>query len=112
MEEEPRQPLSRLVLCRGIHCRRRGSGRIFRQIKRQAREQAIILLTVPCFRVCGQAPVLVLYPRGEWYGRVTVQGVRELLQGGTLDRCLIYRMGNAEKKASSNPLPKTPSDLH
>jgi (2Fe-2S) ferredoxin len=71
-----------------------------------------MLLRAPCLRVCGQAPVLVLYPRGDWYGRMTQAGVQELLQGGSPDHCLIYRMGAASEKSPSNPLPKTPSDLH
>lgn len=107
-EEQTHAPSPRMVLCRGIYCRRRGSGRIRRLLKRQARERAFTLLTVPCFRLCGQAPVLVLYPRGEWYGRLTLDGVRELLGGGSLDHCLVYRMGNLQKKSALKSFTENP----
>jgi (2Fe-2S) ferredoxin len=54
---------------------------------------------VPCLGVCTDGPIVVVYPEGVWYARVTPQlleriVVEHLRDGNVLDDAVFHRLGD------------------
>ncbi len=41
----------------------------------------VMVTTTGCFGICGNGPVVMVYPEQTWYGKVTVDDVEDILDG-------------------------------
>ena len=89
---------SHVLICGGTGCTSSGSGEVLakfeQELKAQGLEEEIKLVTTGCFGLCALGPVVIVYPEGTFYSRVTADDVTEivaehLLKGRPVSR-LIY----------------------
>ncbi|MBR4768549.1 MAG: NAD(P)H-dependent oxidoreductase subunit E, partial [Lachnospiraceae bacterium] len=89
---------SQVLICGGTGCTSSGSKKIqeeFRaQIEKNDLQDEIKIVQTGCFGLCALGPVVIVYPDGTFYSRVTVEDVEEivrehLLKGRVVER-LVY----------------------
>ncbi len=63
-----------LFVCLGPDCCRRAEGELlWEYIKKRVKESGVRVMRTKadCFRICTDGPLLVVYPDGVWYSKVT-----------------------------------------
>ena len=94
------------VCTHGEYCPDQGSAEIHRFLKEQiaARglKQSVRVNRAGCFSQCGHGPMVVVYPENVWYGGVTLEKARRILEqhlvGGRPVEDLRYRLGPGANK--------------
>ena len=104
---------SHVLICGGTGCTSSGSQAIqaaFNEnIKAFGLAEEVKLVQTGCFGLCALGPIVIIYPEGTFYSRVTTDDVKEiveehLLKGRIVDR-LVYKDTGAEEiveKAAQN----------
>jgi (2Fe-2S) ferredoxin len=73
-----------VLVCVHKDCEKRGGPEAARELKRVLREAgrrgSVMFSKVDCFDQCDDAPVMVVYPAGVWYGRVDERCAREIAE--------------------------------
>ena len=96
---------SHVLICGGTGCTSSGSGEVLakfeQELAAQGLENEIKLVTTGCFGLCALGPVVIVYPEGTFYSRVTADDVSEivaehLLKGRPVTR-LVYDETDGEK---------------
>ncbi len=94
-----------VLICGGTGCTSSGSKAIQQafedNIKSCGLEEEVKLVQTGCFGLCALGPVVIVYPDGTFYSRVTTEDVKEiveehLLKGRIVDR-LVYNDTGAEE---------------
>ena len=89
---------SHVLVCGGTGCTSSGSMKICDkladEIKAKGLEDEIKIVKTGCFGLCALGPIMIIYPEGTFYSKVTVEDVPEiveehLLKGRIVDR-LVY----------------------
>ena len=97
---------SHVLICGGTGCTSSGSKKIreklAEELKAQGLDEEIKIVQTGCFGLCALGPIMIVYPEGTFYSRVTVDDVPEivsehLLKGRIVER-LVYNETGAEKK--------------
>ena len=92
---------SHVLICGGTGCTSSGSAnvkdRLAAELKAQGLEEEIKIVQTGCFGLCALGPVMIVYPEGTFYSRVTPDDVPEivsehLLKGRPVER-LVYKEG-------------------
>ena len=95
---------SHVLICAGTGCTSGGSAavkaKLEEELKNNNLEEEIKIVSTGCFGLCAQGPVMIIYPEGTFYSRVTPDDIPEiveehLLKGRPVER-LIYREGAEE----------------
>lgn len=100
------EPYSRHVLvCTGSFCSPEGSGRELYSLLAELLQREELLFgptrvkrgETPCLGVCSDGPIVVVYPDGIWYYRVTPAlleriVVEHLKQGKPVDEAVFHRL--------------------
>ena len=95
---------SHVLICGGTGCTSSGSQkvreRLAEEIKAKGLDEEIKIVQTGCFGLCAMGPVMIVYPEGTFYCRVTPEDIPEiveehLLKGRPVER-LEYKEG-AEK---------------
>ena len=90
---------SHVLICGGTGCTSSGSGEVLakfeQELAAQGLENEIKLVTTGCFGLCALGPVVIVYPEGTFYSRVSPDDIPEiveehLLKGRPVER-LIYK---------------------
>ncbi len=110
---------SHVLICGGTGCTSSGSVALQKEFNNQIAEFGLVeevkLVQTGCFGLCALGPIVIVYPDGTFYSRVTEADVKEivsehLLKGRVVER-LVYRdhsiEGVAEKAASELSLNDT-----
>ena len=93
-----------VLICGGTGCTSSGSVDIQKafaeNIEKNGLSEEIKIVQTGCFGLCALGPVVIVYPEGTFYSRVTTEDVKEiveehLLKGRIVDR-LVYKDGAEE----------------
>ena len=97
---------SHVLICGGTGCTSSGSQALFTKLEGELQakglENEIKIVQTGCFGLCALGPIMIVYPEGTFYSRVTTEDIPEiveehLLKGRIVDR-LVYN-DKAEDKA-------------
>ena len=96
---------SHVLICGGTGCTSSGSVTLQAAFNKNIEEfglaEEVKLVQTGCFGLCALGPIVIIYPDGTFYSRVTVDDVKEiveehLLKGRIVDR-LVYRDETTDK---------------
>ena len=90
---------SHVMVCGGTNCSSSASGEIIREFERQIAdkglEKEIKVVRTGCFGMCEAGPVVIVYPEGAFYARMTVENVTRIvdehLVKGRVVKELLYK---------------------
>lgn len=94
-----------VLVCKGTGCTASGSGSVYDALKgeleRRGLDKEVMLVETGCHGMCEMGPIVVVYPEGSFYCRVTPEDVPELVEehlykGRVLQR-LLYTTPDEEK---------------
>ena len=97
---------SHVLICGGTGCTSSGSNklhtRLEEELKAQGLENEVKVVQTGCFGLCALGPIMIVYPEGTFYSRVTVEDIPEivdehLLKGRTVQH-LVYKEKAAEEE--------------
>ncbi|HCR38495.1 MAG TPA: NADH-quinone oxidoreductase subunit NuoF [Synergistaceae bacterium] len=94
-----------VLVCKGTGCTASGAGSVYdalkRELDRRGLDKEVMLVETGCHGMCEMGPIVVVYPEGSFYCRVTPEDVPELVEehlykGRVLQR-LLYTTPDEEK---------------
>ncbi len=110
---------SHVLICGGTGCTSSGSAalrdKLADELKAKGLDEEIKIVMTGCFGLCALGPIMIVYPEGTFYSRVTVDDIPEiveehLLKGRIVER-LVYNEGaksaNADEEAKAASLSET-----
>ena len=103
---------SHILICGGTGCTSSGSAtlldRFNEQLKLHALDKEVSVVKTGCFGLCEAGPVVIVYPEGTFYSRVTVEDVDEIvaehLLKGRIVRHLVYHHQEDTQAGASQSL--------
>jgi NADP-reducing hydrogenase subunit HndC len=107
---------SHVLVCGGTGCTSSGSPAIRehleKELKRHGLDEEIKVVQTGCFGLCALGPIMIVYPEGTFYSRVTEDDVTEivsehLLKGRPVER-LIYNPKTEDMPHGVTSLSETP----
>ncbi len=107
---------SHLLVCGGTGCTSSGSPAIRehleKELQKQGLDEEIKVVQTGCFGLCALGPIMIIYPEGTFYSRVTEEDVTEivsehLLKGRPVER-LVYNPKTEEMPHGVTSLSETP----
>jgi len=102
---------SHVLICGGTGCTSSGSRqireRLADELKAQGLENEVKIVQTGCFGLCEHGPIMIIYPEGTFYSRVTPDDVPEivsehLLKGRIVERLAYTDTGDKEVKAAAD----------
>ena len=96
---------SHVLICGGTGCTSSGStllrDKLAEELKAKGLEEEIKIVMTGCFGLCALGPIMIVYPEGTFYSRVTVEDIPEIVdehltKGRVVER-LVYNDTGAEK---------------
>jgi len=100
---------SHVMICGGTGCTAGGSQAIqaamAEELKKKGLEDEVRIVQTGCFGLCSMGPIMIIYPEGVFYSRVSADDVPEiveehLLKGRIVER-LVYKEDKAEEVVHS-----------
>ena len=100
-----------VLVCCGTGCTSSNSAKILEQFEQQIPAQGldkeVKVVRTGCFGLCAQGPIVVIYPEGVMYYRVTPEDVAEivsehLLKGRYVERLMAPKTDKASESSSAN----------
>ena len=96
---------SHVLICGGTGCTSSGStllrDKLAEELKAKGLEEEIKIVMTGCFGLCALGPIMIVYPEGTFYSRVTVEDIPEIvdehLTKGRIVERLVYNDTGAEK---------------
>ena len=107
---------SHVLVCGGTGCTSSGSPAIREhlenELKKQGLDEEIKVVQTGCFGLCALGPIMIVYPEGTFYSRVTEEDVTEivsehLLKGRPVER-LVYNPKTEDMPHGVTSLSETP----
>ena len=99
---------SHVLVCAGTGCTSSGSAGLFDEFEARLKdagiENEVKVVKTGCFGLCAEGPIVVVYPEGAMYCRVTKADVQEivmehLMKGRIVKRLLEQKEEVAEEKS-------------
>ncbi len=96
---------SHVLICGGTGCTSSGSvalkDKLAAELKTKGLEEEIKIVMTGCFGLCALGPIMIVYPEGTFYSRVTPEDIPEiveehLLKGRIVDRLVYNDTGDAK----------------
>ena len=96
---------SHVLICGGTGCTSSGSitlrDKLAEELKAKGLEDEIKIVMTGCFGLCALGPIMIVYPEGTFYSRVTTEDIPEIvsehLEKGRIVERLVYNDAGAEK---------------
>ena len=87
---------SHVLICAGSGCTSSGSdnvaGAFDRLLKEEGLEKAVKIVRTGCFGLCEMGPVVIVYPEGAFYSRVSEEDVEEIVKEHLLKGRIVKRL--------------------
>lgn len=97
---------SNVLVCGGTGCTSSHSEQIIEklheQIKAQGLEEEVNVIRTGCFGLCALGPIVVVYPEGAFYSRVTAEDVEEIVSEHLLKGRIVKRLLYQETVVDDN----------
>ena len=97
---------SNVLVCGGTGCTSSNSEQIIEklqeEIKVQGLEKEVNVIRTGCFGLCALGPIMVVYPEGAFYSRVTVEDVPEIVSEHLLKGRIVKRLLYQETVVDDN----------
>ena len=97
---------SNVLVCGGTGCTSSNSEQIIEklqeQLKAQGLEKEVNVIRTGCFGLCALGPIMVVYPEGAFYSRVTVEDVPEIVSEHLLKGRIVKRLLYQETVVDDN----------
>lgn len=77
-----------VLVCGGTGCTSSGSKKVLKALRKELEKQGIddvLVVRTGCFGLCSLGPIMIVYPEGSFYSKVTAQEIPEIVEG-TLKR--------------------------
>ncbi len=100
---------SHIMICGGTGCTSSGSKKIQDEFKKQIKEYGledeVKIVQTGCFGLCALGPVVIVYPDGTFYSRVSPEDVEEIVESHLLKGHVVERLVYADtgKVKPKNP---------
>ena len=100
---------SHVLICGGTGCTSSGSitlrDKLAEELKAKGLDEEVKIVMTGCFGLCALGPIMIVYPEGTFYSRVTVDDVPEivdehLMKGRIVDR-LVYNDTDGEDTSAA-----------
>ena len=97
---------SHILICGGTGCTSSNSvairDRLAEELKAKGLDEEIKIVMTGCFGLCALGPIMIVYPEGTFYSRVTVDDITEivdehLVKGRVVDRLVYNEVGEGAK---------------
>ncbi|MBE6620582.1 MAG: NADH-quinone oxidoreductase subunit NuoF [Ruminococcaceae bacterium] len=101
---------SHVLICGGTGCTSSGSttlrDKLAEELKAKGLEDEIKIVMTGCFGLCALGPIMIVYPEGTFYSRVTTEDIPEivdehLIKGRIVDRLVYNDTGDAKAEAEA-----------
>ena len=101
---------SHVLICGGTGCTSSGSvtlrDKLAEELKAKGLDEEIKIVMTGCFGLCALGPIMIVYPEGTFYSRVTVDDIPEivdehLMKGRIVDRLVYNDTNGAEGEAEA-----------
>ncbi len=63
-----------------------------KELRRQGLQNNVRANKTGCLDLCGKGPVVVIYPSGIWYNKVTLADVKEIIQTSIINDEIVERL--------------------
>lgn len=87
---------SNVLVCGGTGCTSSDSLKIVEKLKEEIAlkglDKEVNVITTGCFGLCALGPIMVVYPEGSFYSRVTVEDVPEIVEEHLLKGRIVTRL--------------------
>ena len=97
---------SNVLVCGGTGCTSSNSEQIIErlkeEIKAQGLEKEVNVIRTGCFGLCALGPIMVVYPEGAFYSRVTAEDVPEIVSEHLLKGRIVKRLLYQETVVDDN----------
>ena len=97
---------SNVLVCGGTGCTSSNSEQIIdklnEEIKAQGLDKEVNVIRTGCFGLCALGPIMVVYPEGAFYSRVTVEDVPEIVSEHLLKGRIVTRLLYQETVVDDN----------
>ena len=95
-----------ILICGGTGCHSNKSSKILEEfnalIKANGLENDVLTVMTGCFGLCAAGPVVIVYPEGAFYSRITVEDVKEIFDehivGGKVVEKFLHEEDNGKEK--------------
>ena len=101
---------SHVLICGGTGCSSSGSvklsEKLAEELKAKGLDEEVKIVMTGCFGLCALGPIMIVYPEGTFYSRVTVEDIPEIvsehLEKGRIVERLVYN-DTADKAEGAEP---------
>ena len=87
---------SNVLVCGGTGCTSSNSEQIIEtlkaEIKAQGLEQEVNVIRTGCFGLCALGPIMIVYPEGAFYSRITPEDIPEIVSEHLLKGRIVKRL--------------------
>ncbi len=91
---------SHVLVCGGTGCTSSGSGEIINRLekglKEKGLEKEVKVVRTGCFGLCEAGPIVIIYPEGAYYSRVSADDVSEIIEEHLLKGRIVERLLHKE----------------
>ncbi len=98
---------SHVLICGGTGCTSSGSKnvreRLAEELKAKGLEEEIKIVQTGCFGLCALGPVMIVYPEGTFYSRVTPEDIPEIVEEHLLKGRIVTRLEYKEGAEITEP---------
>lgn len=73
-----------VLICGGTGCTSSGSKKVLKALRKELEKQGIddvLVVRTGCFGLCSLGPIMIVYPEGSFYSKVTAQEIPEIVEG-------------------------------
>ncbi|MBR5601037.1 MAG: NAD(P)H-dependent oxidoreductase subunit E, partial [Clostridia bacterium] len=102
---------SHVLICGGTGCSSSGSvklsEKLAEELKAKGLDQEIKIVLTGCFGLCALGPIMIVYPEGTFYSRVTLDDIPEIvsehLEKGRIVERLVYNETAEKESGEADP---------